>query len=237
MRKAATRLVTACMVLLMYGCDDEQISYRLIQFNTVKAGSVPGNNRTLQPGIIVRVASTGTMGEGFVLSNEAGIGLMPLTAGNYCLDVYDTKGWALPLDSKQHTGQPSCFSVRKNQLDVEDEIGVAFTGTQNDSRISLGFAHIVAKKAAIRPGDARGNHPSVIVRVAARDGRKAESLLLSAGEGTGDGIGLVPFRPGKYCFYAYDRRGRALRLDLEKQPCFEIRENETSQVEVVIHSD
>jgi len=71
----------------------------------------------MYPGVIVRVNPQQQAGESFVLSNGAGVALMPLRPGNYCFEAYDQKGNALRLDTKQ----PVCFSVAQNET---TEVGV-----------------------------------------------------------------------------------------------------------------
>ena len=222
MMKTTLKLFTVCIMLLLSGCDDEQLSFREIYFQVV-------SNHSQRPQIVVQVISQKGIGESFILSNEIGIGFIPLRIGNYCYKAYDINGQALQLDSEQ----PSCFSVRKNQLDVQDMIGVVFTDVIEGDPISIGFAHIVAVKTLLSPGETESKHPSVIVRVISQPDKR-ESFVLSAGAGTGEGIGLVPFRPGNYCFEVYDRKGNALQLDLAHPSCFTILENETTEVKALI---
>lgn len=209
-------------MLLLSGCDYEQLLFREIYFQVV-------SNHSQRPQIVVQVISQKGTGESFILSNEIGIGFMPLRIGKYCYKAYDINGQALQLDSEQ----PSCFSVRKNQLDVQDMIGVVFTDVIEGDPISIGFAHIVALKAKVSIGETESKHPSVIVRVISQPDNR-ESFVLSSGAGTGKGIGMVPFRPGNYCFDVYDRNAQALKLDSEHPSCFTIHKNETIEVKTVI---
>jgi len=222
-------------MLFLCGCDDKQMSFRSVQFYVGQ-----------KPDIVVRVMSQDGAIESFVLSNEAGLGFMPLRLGNYCLETYDKKGQALSLDVKQHSNLKkdqagnlqACFEVEKNQFGLI-EIGARFTGIDETKRIPLGFAYFVAEKAESVNLSIEKSRPNVIVRVVSQDG-KGESFALSDRPGLGKGIGVIPFRPGNYCFETYGYKNEfgekinALRLEVETPTCFSVLENETTNVEVKI---
>jgi hypothetical protein len=230
MIRIATLLSAVCLLFLC-GCDDKQMSFRSIVFDVGQ-----------EPDIVVRVVSQDGATENFIISNEAGLGLMPLRFGNYCLDVYDKKGQALLLD---HPKPPACFSVGKNPIlfgDLGfDQIAVRFKGINEAKRIPLGFAHFWSEEAESANLSIGNRNPSVIVRVTPQD-RKGEGFVESDRPELGDGIGRVPFRPGDYCFEAYGYKykkelgGRiyAFHLEVESPTCFSVRENETTEVKVTI---
>jgi hypothetical protein len=101
-----------------------------------------------------------------------------------------------------------------------------------DAQIPLGFAHFQTVKAASRPGATEHMLPAVIVRVTPQEG--AGESFLSSNE---VGVGLMPLRPGNYCFEAYDQKGRPLRLDPKQETCFSISKGETTEVGVGVLSE
>lgn len=75
----------------------------------------------MYPGVIVRVTPQEGPGESFVVSNEAGVQLMPLRPGDYCFQAYDRKGKQLRLAPQQ----PNCFSVAKGKT---TDVGIVILG-------------------------------------------------------------------------------------------------------------
>jgi hypothetical protein len=101
-----------------------------------------------------------------------------------------------------------------------------------DKQIMVGFAHFQTVKTAPRPGAAEHMLPGVIVRVTPQEGA-GESFLYS----NDVGVGLMPLRPGNYCYAAYDRKGTPLRLDPKQETCFTISKGETTEVGVGVLCD
>jgi len=228
MMKTIAKLFIVYIMLLLTGCDDDHISFREIFFDTAITYAKPNTAQSLRPNIIVQVIPKKGTGESFILSNEVGVGFMPLPIGKYCYKAYDMNGHMLKLDPRQR----SCFSVRKEQLDAEGMIGVAFTEDFKNEQISIGFAHIVAVKSSLGFVETESEYQSVIVQIISQPDKK-KSFVFSA---MGEGIGMVPFRPGNYCFDVYDRNAQTLKLDSEHPSCFTIQENETTEVKAIIQS-
>ncbi|MBI3670492.1 MAG: hypothetical protein HY237_12010 [Acidobacteria bacterium] len=120
MTHAVTTVLAICMMLLSSSGEGTKIELGYAHFQTVKAASRPGAAQTMLPGVVVRVTRQEGGGESFVLTNEAGVELMPLRPGDYCFDAYDRKGNALPLDPKQ----ASCFPIIKGET---TEVGVVLS--------------------------------------------------------------------------------------------------------------
>ena len=227
--KTIAKLFIVFIMLFLNGCDDEQMFFREIFFDTAITYAKPNTAQSLRPNIIVQVIPKKGTGESFILSNEVGVGFMPLRVGKYCYKAYDINGHMLQLDPSQR----SCFSVKKEQLDVEGMIGVAFTEGFKDTQISIGFAHIVAVKASLGFGETESERQSVVLRVISQTDKR-ENFVFSDVAGAGEEIRLVPFRPGNYCFEVYDRNVQALQLDTAHPSCFTIQENETTEVKALI---
>ena len=69
MIKMIAKLFIICIMLFMTGCEDEQISFREISFDTVMTNAKQ-NTGSLRPNIIVQVIPRKGIGESFVLSDR-----------------------------------------------------------------------------------------------------------------------------------------------------------------------
>lgn len=95
--------------------------------------------------------------------------------------------------------------------------------------IELGFADCHTVRAAKVKGQPQEYITGIVIRFLSKDGKR-ESFAVSHYEG----YVSVPFRPGTYCFEAYDKKGLQLELDADQARCFDIRAHENLEVGVVV---
>lgn len=93
----------------------------------VQTVAVSGGESHLKSGVIVRLTSRETKVQSYVLSNAAGIAVVPLPPGSYCYDAFAQTGE--PLEMKR-ASRERCFSVKKDQV---VELGVEFKPQDSDA--------------------------------------------------------------------------------------------------------
>ena len=96
-----------------------ELALGLVNIQTVAVGS--SGESHMSGGIVVRLTRRDAGIRSFALSNEAGIAVVPLPAGNYCYDAFSQAGKELNLVRKPIE---RCFTVVKDGV---VEVGVEFS--------------------------------------------------------------------------------------------------------------
>ncbi len=96
----------------------KKVPLGMLSVQTV-AVAADGSSRMIG-GIVVRVINKKTRTENFLMTNDAGIQVVPLRPGTYCYDALTEDGSQLIL---VRPDEERCFSIRNKKL---TEVGVEF---------------------------------------------------------------------------------------------------------------
>jgi hypothetical protein len=110
------RITLAVTTLCLLSCnvvgEVDHIDLGFVNVETVTAADRPGGVQHMTSGIVVRIFDKSERREAFAISNEAGIVVVPLRPGEYCLEAFSHTGARLKLDPEQS----ACLSIRAGEV-------------------------------------------------------------------------------------------------------------------------
>lgn len=98
-----------------------------------------------------------------------------------------------------------------------------------EERLRLGYAVCQTVKTVGAYPTPQEVLPGTVIRFL--DSTKGREIFAISNK---DGMVLVPLRPGKYCFEAYDKNGARYNLDPEQRDCFSVKQSEHVEIGVVV---
>ncbi len=91
----------------------QDLKFGVVNFQTISVAS--SGESHMKGGIVLRVTNSSTKIQSFGISNETGILVMPLPAGEYCYDAFSDTGRAFTMTKKK---EDRCFAVKHGTVET-----------------------------------------------------------------------------------------------------------------------